>query len=124
MGGLLPRRPVALPGPLPYNPRLPGTRRNGRAGHERFCAMKKGIHPDYHFVEVQLNDGTTYKTRTTYGAAGQKVTLDSDPTTHPASTGGQQQLMDRGGRLTRFNKKFAGFVKASGHYAVPDMHTP
>ena len=45
--------------------------------------MKKGIHPDYHFVEVQLNDGTTYKTRTTYGEAGQKITLDIDPTTHP-----------------------------------------
>ena len=44
--------------------------------------------------------------------AGQKVTLDIDPTTHPAWTGGQQQLMDRGGRLTRFNKKFAGFVKS------------
>ena len=56
-------------------------------------------------------DGTTYKTRTTYGQAGQKITLDIDPTTHPAWTGGQQQLMDRGGRLTRFNKKFAGFVK-------------
>jgi large subunit ribosomal protein L31 len=74
--------------------------------------MKKGIHPDYHFVEVQLNDGSTYRTRTTYGAADQKVTLDIDPTTHPAWTGGQQQLMDRGGRLTRFNKKFAGFVKS------------
>lgn len=79
---------------------------------ERLAVMKKGIHPDYHFVEVQLNDGTTYKTRTTYGTAGQKITLDIDPTTHPAWTGGQQQLMDRGGRLTRFNKKFAGFVKA------------
>ena len=74
--------------------------------------MKKGIHPDYHFVEVQLNDGTTYKTRTTYGTAGQKVTLDIDPSTHPAWTGGDAKLMDRGGRLTRFNKKFAGFVKA------------
>ena len=41
--------------------------------------MKKGIHPAYHFVDVQLNDGTTYKTRTTYGEAGQKVTLDIDP---------------------------------------------
>ena len=67
--------------------------------------MKKGIHPDYHFVDVQLNDGTTY------GTPGQKITLDIDPSTHPAWTGGQQQLMDRGGRLTRFNKKFAGFVK-------------
>ena len=29
--------------------------------------MKKGIHPDYHFVNVQLNDGTVYRTRTTWG---------------------------------------------------------
>jgi large subunit ribosomal protein L31 len=73
--------------------------------------MKKGIHPGYHFVNVMLNDGTTYRTRTTYGEADQKVTLDIDPTTHPAWTGGQQHLMDRGGRLTRFNKKFKDFVK-------------
>ena len=90
-----------------------GIRRRAELGaaNEKVRVMKKGIHPDYHFVEVQLNDGTTYRTRTTYGAAGQKITLDIDPSTHPAWTGGQQQLMDRGGRLTRFNKKFAGFVK-------------
>ena len=80
--------------------------------------MKKGIHPAYHFVDIQLNDGTTYKTRTTYGEAGQKITLDIDPTTHPAWTGGQQQLMDRGGRLTRFNKKFAGFVKLADRHGI------
>ncbi len=74
--------------------------------------MKKGIHPNYHFVDVQLNDGSTYRTRTTYGAPDQKVMLDIDPTTHPAWTGGQQQLLDRGGRLTRFNKKFGNFVKS------------
>jgi large subunit ribosomal protein L31 len=94
--------------------KLGGIRRRAEMGarfERRFRVMKKGIHPDYHFVEVQLNDGTTYRTRTTYGTAGQKITLDIDPTTHPAWTGGQQQLMDRGGRLTRFNKKFAGFVK-------------
>jgi large subunit ribosomal protein L31 len=47
------------------------------------------------------------------GKADDKVTLDIDPTTHPAWTGGQQQLMDRGGRLTRFNKKFEAFTKKS-----------
>jgi len=66
--------------------------------------MKKGIHPNYHFVNVQLNDGTAYRTRTTWGTPDQKLTLDIDPTTHPAWTGGQQQLLDRGGRLTRFSK--------------------
>ena len=73
--------------------------------------MRKGIHPTYHFVNVVLNDGTAYRTRTTWGESEAKLTLDIDPTTHPAWTGGQQQLMDRGGRLTRFNKKFADFVK-------------
>jgi large subunit ribosomal protein L31 len=103
---------LAGAGTLPYKPRLARARRKWAPNwNKKVCVMKKGIHPDYHFVEVQLNDGTTYKTRTTYGTAGQKITLDIDPSTHPAWTGGQQQLMDRGGRLTRFNKKFAGFVK-------------
>lgn len=114
--GLLPRRPVASTLLLRLGPSRisPGSRAPVGMGtrQEKVCAMKKGIHPDYHFVEVQLNDGTTYRTRTTYGSAGQKITLDIDPSTHPAWTGGQQQLMDRGGRLTRFNKKFAGFVKS------------
>lgn len=74
--------------------------------------MQKGIHPNYHFVEVVLSDGTTYKTRTTWGEPGQKLTLDIDPSTHPAWTGGQQQLIDRGGRLSRFNKRFQGYVKS------------
>ena len=73
--------------------------------------MKKGIHPDYHFVNVVLNDGTSYRTRTTWGEPDAKLTLDIDPTIHPAWTGGQQSLLDRGGRLTRFNKKFKDFVK-------------
>ena len=41
--------------------------------------MKKGIHPNYHMISVQLNDGTTYKTRSTWGEPGQKLTLDIDP---------------------------------------------
>ncbi len=73
--------------------------------------MKKGVHPNYHFIDVVLNDGTSYRTRTTWGKEGQKLTLDIDPSTHPAWTGGQQQLLDRGGRLSRFNKRFAGYVK-------------
>ncbi|HEY4115838.1 MAG TPA: 50S ribosomal protein L31 [Rhizomicrobium sp.] len=74
--------------------------------------MKKGIHPNYHFINVTLNDGTSYRTRTTWGESGGKLTLDIDPSTHPAWTGGQQQLVDRGGRLTRFNKRFKDYVKS------------
>lgn len=69
--------------------------------------MKKDIHPDYHTITVQMNDGTTFQTRSTYGAEGDTLVLDIDPTTHPAWTGGGQQLIDRGGRVSRFKKKFS-----------------
>jgi large subunit ribosomal protein L31 len=74
--------------------------------------MKKDIHPEYHFITVVLNDGTTYRTRSTWSTPGAQLTLDIDPTTHPAWTGGQQSLVDRGGRLSRFNRKFKDFVKS------------
>ena len=73
--------------------------------------MKKDIHPDYHFIVVKMTDGTTYKTRSTYGREGDTLVLDVDPKTHPAWTGGGQHLTDRGGRLSRFQKKYAGFIK-------------
>ncbi len=37
--------------------------------------------------------------------------LDIDSKSHPAWTGGTQQLLDRGGRVSRFQKKFSGFLK-------------
>ena len=42
---------------------------------------------------------------------GDVLNLDIDPKTHPAWTGGSQQLLDRGGRLSRFNKRFEGLFK-------------
>jgi large subunit ribosomal protein L31 len=36
--------------------------------------------------------------------------LDIDSKSHPAYTGGQQTLLDRGGRVSRFNDKFGGFL--------------
>ena len=70
--------------------------------------MKKDIHPDYHFVEVKLVDGSTVTMRSTYGGEGDSITLDVDPSVHPAWTGGGTRLMDTGGRVSRFNKKFGG----------------
>lgn len=72
--------------------------------------MKKNIHPDYHTITVVMTNGTEYQTRSTYGAEGAKLNLDIDPTTHPAWTGGNQTLLDRGGRVSRFNNKFKGFI--------------
>ncbi len=72
--------------------------------------MKEKIHPDYHMINVVMTDGTTFKTRSTWGEEGQTLQLDIDPKSHPAWTGGGQHLIDRGGRVSRFNQKF-GFLK-------------
>jgi large subunit ribosomal protein L31 len=69
-------------------------------------ARKETDHPDYHMIKVVMTNGTEYMTRSTYGKEGDTLNLDIDPNTHPAWTGGQQQLLDRGGRLSRFNSKF------------------
>ena len=72
--------------------------------------MKAEIHPDYHMITVVMTDGTEYQTRSTYGKEGDRLTLDIDPRTHPAWTGGEQRLLDRGGRLSRFKDKYKGLV--------------
>ncbi len=68
--------------------------------------MKADIHPHYHVIKVVMTDGTEFTTRSTYGSEGATLNLDIDPKTHPAWTGGTQQLLDRGGRLSRFNARF------------------
>jgi large subunit ribosomal protein L31 len=70
--------------------------------------MKADTHPEYHEITVQMVDGTTYKTRSTWGKPGDTMTLEIDPTTHPAWTGGTGKLM-ASGQLDRFNKRFASF---------------
>ena len=68
--------------------------------------MKSEGHPHYHLIKVVMTDGTEFYTRSTYGRGGATLNLDIDPKTHPAWTGGSEQLLDRGGRLSRFNSRF------------------
>jgi len=81
-------------------PRAPGTEN-----------MKQDTHPAYHTIKVVMTDGSEFSTRSTWGKEGDTLHLDIDPKSHPAWTGGQQQLVDRGGRVSRFQKKFSGFLK-------------
>jgi large subunit ribosomal protein L31 len=67
--------------------------------------MKKGIHPDYHEINVVMTDGSTFKTRSTMGKAGDTIRLDIDPKSHPAWTG-VHRLVDSGGQLAKFQKRF------------------
>lgn len=70
--------------------------------------MKKDIHPDYHEITVVMTDGSSFKTRSTMGKAGDTIRLDIDPKSHPAWTG-VQKLLDTGGQIAKFNKRFASF---------------
>ena len=69
--------------------------------------MKKDIHPDYHEITIIMTDGTEYKTKSTMGRAGDILKLDIDPKSHPAWTG-QHRILDSGGQVARFNKRFSG----------------
>ena len=87
--------------------------------------MKPDVHPDYHTITVKMTDGTEFTTRTTWGKKGDTLHLDIDPKSHPAWTGGNQQLMDRGGRLSRFEKKFAGLsIRQEVSPGFPDKQKP
>jgi large subunit ribosomal protein L31 len=79
-----------------------------RHGSREARTMKSDIHPEYHTIKVVMTNGTEFLTRSTWGKEGDTLNLDIDPTTHPAWTGGSQQLLDRGGRLSRFNSRFGG----------------
>lgn len=67
---------------------------------------KAGIHPDYHEITITMTDGTSYKTRSTYGKEGAVLQLDVDPKTHPAWVGGVS--LRKTGRVERFNALFGG----------------
>ena len=74
--------------------------------------MKSGTHPDYHTITVQMTDGSTFQTRSTWGKEGDTLHLEIDPTSHPAWTGGTQRMLDAGGQVARFNKRFGGLSLA------------
>jgi large subunit ribosomal protein L31 len=69
--------------------------------------MKKDIHPEYHTIKVVMTDGSEFETRSTMGKEGDTLRLDIDPKTHPAWTG-VHRLMDSGGQLAKFKKRFQG----------------
>ncbi|MEM7319829.1 MAG: 50S ribosomal protein L31 [Pseudomonadota bacterium] len=70
--------------------------------------MKNDIHPDYHFIDVKMTDGTVVQMKSTWGAEGDTLSLEIDPSSHPAWTGGGTRLMDTGGRVSKFKKKYEG----------------
>ena len=70
--------------------------------------MKKDLHPEYHAINVKMTNGDIIQMRSTWGKEGDTLSLDIDPTVHPAWTGGGTRLMDTGGRVSKFKKKYEG----------------
>ena len=64
--------------------------------------MKEGIHPKYETVTVRCACGETFETRSTKGG---DLRVDICSTCHPFFTG-KQKLVDTGGRVDRFKKRF------------------
>lgn len=63
--------------------------------------MKDGIHPEYKPTTVKCACGATFETRST--KSDLKVDICSN--CHPFFTG-KQKLVDTGGRVDRFNKRY------------------
>jgi len=66
--------------------------------------MKQDIHPDYHVTVVHCSCGTTFETRST--APGKELRVELCSQCHPFYTG-KQKLVDTGGRVERFQRRYA-----------------
>ena len=63
--------------------------------------MKQGIHPNYTATTVRCACGETFET----GSTKKEIRVEICSKCHPFFTG-KQKLVDAGGRVDRFNKKF------------------
>lgn len=63
--------------------------------------MKKGIHPEYKDAKIRCACGNVIETKSTAG----DMSVDICSNCHPFYTG-KQKLVDTGGRVDRFNKRF------------------
>jgi large subunit ribosomal protein L31 len=72
---------------------------------------KKDIHPEKKIVTVIMNDKTEYQLKMALPNGSELLVLDIDPTTHPAwREDGERQLIDTGGRVSKFSKRYGNFL--------------
>ena len=66
--------------------------------------MKQDIHPEYTAMTATCSCGNVIETRSTLG---KDIHLEVCSKCHPFYTG-KQKIVDTGGRVDRFNKRFGG----------------
>jgi large subunit ribosomal protein L31 len=64
--------------------------------------MKQGIHPEYQIATVHCSCGNTFQTRSTVS----EIRAELCSNCHPFYTG-KQKLVDAGGRVERFQRRYA-----------------
>ena len=69
--------------------------------------MRKGIHPEYMETTVKCSCGDTFQTRSTRP----ELHVEICAACHPFYTG-KQKLVDSGGRVERFQKRYASHLDA------------
>ncbi|MFI3173780.1 MAG: 50S ribosomal protein L31 [Bacillota bacterium] len=64
--------------------------------------MREGIHPEYNQVPVKCNCGNEFTT----GSTNEAIKVEVCSKCHPFYTGSQKLLLEAGGRVEKFNKKY------------------
>jgi large subunit ribosomal protein L31 len=113
-----------MPGPvfgidfLGSGQQIEGQRRGDAASQKRSSilpqqtyevSMKAGIHPEYKQITVTCTCGNKFETRSTIG---QDLQVEVCSNCHPFYTG-KQKIVDTGGRVDKFRKKYATPAKAA-----------
>ncbi len=68
--------------------------------------MKKGIHPEYHPINITRTDGSVIQC---FSTVKKDLVLSTDNLNHSAFTGQRTNTGDKGQRAADFKAKFAGF---------------
>jgi large subunit ribosomal protein L31 len=79
--------------------------------------MKSGIHPDYVETTVHCGCGNTFTTRSTKKSG--QIVVEVCSQCHPFYTG-KQKILDSGGRVARFEKRYGKRKAASADNAAAD----
>ncbi len=72
--------------------------------------MRKNIHPEYVETQVVCSCGNSFTTRSTVESG--RITAEVCSNCHPFYTG-KQKILDSGGRVARFEKRFGKREKAA-----------
>jgi len=78
--------------------------------------MKEGIHPEYVVSRVTCSCGNSFVTRSTKP----EIHVELCSACHPFYTG-KQKLVDTGGRVERFQRRYAKTGAAAAPTATPEQ---